>query len=160
MDAYRTVARSELDVYCMGNLFRNSSCSRKISFIRNFAEDTCCDTPCGHAFACYRKLGIVPFGYDKLGRAICRRYVRCRRKTCSPDAFYYIRQYYPEFIISIAAVFPIRRIIENIIEKHSGKLSVFVFGQLAPKAFAAIVFVLGYFKLVSGSFNPFIYFQF
>lgn len=81
-------------------------------------------------------------------------------RLVSPDAFYYIRQYYPEFIISIAAVFPIRRIIENIIEKHSGKLSVFVFGQLAPKAFAVIVFVLGYFKLVSGSFNPFIYFQF
>lgn len=75
-------------------------------------------------------------------------------------AFYYIRQYYPEWILGIIGVFPVKRLCESFIEKHKENTAVFIFGQFAPKIFAVIVFVLGYFKLVSGSFNPFIYFQF
>lgn len=75
-------------------------------------------------------------------------------------AFYYILQYYPEWILGIIAVFPVKRFCESFIEKHRESTAVCIFGQCAPKIFAVIVFVLGYFKLVSGSFNPFIYFQF
>lgn len=37
---------------------------------------------------------------------------------------------------------------------------IFLVTKLAPKIFALSVFILSYMKLVSGSFNPFIYFQF
>jgi len=75
-------------------------------------------------------------------------------------AFYYIRQYYPEWILGIVAVFPVKKLCEKYIDRHSENTAVYIFGQFAPKLLAVIVFVLGYFKLVSGSFNPFIYFQF
>lgn len=78
----------------------------------------------------------------------------------SKYAFYYLRQYYPEWIFGIIAIFPVKKLCESFIEKHNDNTAVYVFGQLAPKILAVIVFVLGYFKLVSGSFNPFIYYQF
>ena len=75
-------------------------------------------------------------------------------------AVYYLRQYLPEFVLCVIAIFPVKRVAEAWLDKRSGQTAWFIIRQLAPKAFAVAVFVLGYFKLVSGSFNPFIYFQF
>lgn len=73
---------------------------------------------------------------------------------------YCLREFYPELILCLIAVFPVKGVLEKYIAEHSDNRLVFLFGELAPKAFGFIVFILGYFKLVSGSFNPFIYFQF
>lgn len=78
----------------------------------------------------------------------------------SKYAFYYLRQYWPEFVISIIAVFPVKNLCQNFLEKRRNKTKLYAAGIIASKAFAVIVFALGYLKLVLGSFNPFIYFQF
>ena len=76
------------------------------------------------------------------------------------EAIYFINQFYPEFILCLVGIFPIKRVLERYIEQHKQNKAVFLLGEILPKVFALIVFVLGYMKLVSGSFNPFIYFQF
>lgn len=105
----------------------------------------------------------VLFRSDTIGKAISYLGVMFGNSANSDYtryAFYYLRQYYPEFLLSLVAIFPVKRLCEAYIEAHDDNPAVYLLGQLAPKVFAVIVFVLGYFKLVSGSFNPFIYFQF
>ncbi len=76
------------------------------------------------------------------------------------QAFYFIRQYLPEFILALIAVFPIKNAAKRFFEKRAAK-PVFVFSyELLSKGLAILVLGLSYMKLVSGSFNPFIYFQF
>jgi len=78
----------------------------------------------------------------------------------SQYAMYYIHQYYPEIILSFIAIFPIKNVLSRFVERHSDSTAIYALGQFLPKVFAVSVFILGYLKLVSGSFNPFIYFQF
>lgn len=73
---------------------------------------------------------------------------------------YYLAQYWPEFICALIGVFPLKRVIEGLFEKHGEKKGVVVLQAVLPKVFAVFVFILSYAALVSGSFNPFIYFQF
>ena len=73
---------------------------------------------------------------------------------------YYLLQYAPEFICAIIGVFPLKTVLTKVLDKHSEKKSIFVIRAVLPKVFAGVVFILSYTALVSGSFNPFIYFQF
>ncbi len=76
------------------------------------------------------------------------------------EAIYFLRQFAPEFILCIIGIFPIKGVLERFIEKHSENRFVFVLGEALPKVFALAVFAYSYVKLIAGSFNPFIYFQF
>ncbi len=76
------------------------------------------------------------------------------------QAVYLIMQYLPEITICLIGVFPIKRVLERFFASHSESTALFVLGELLPKIFALAVFALAYVQLVSGSFNPFIYFQF
>ncbi len=76
------------------------------------------------------------------------------------QAVYFMRQYAIEFIFCFIAMLPVKNILLKFFEKHKEKSICFVIGEFLPKGFALLVFVLGYMKLVSGGFNPFIYFQF
>ena len=73
---------------------------------------------------------------------------------------YYLLQFAPEFVCAIIGIFPLKNLIANIFDKHSEKNGVQVVRVILPKVFAVIVFILSYAALISGSFNPFIYFQF
>lgn len=73
---------------------------------------------------------------------------------------YYLLQFLPEFICAIIGIFPLKNVLLNIFDKHSEKNGVLVLRAVLPKVFAVAVFILSYTALVSGSFNPFIYFQF
>ena len=73
---------------------------------------------------------------------------------------YYLLQFAPEFVCAIIGIFPLKKLIVDIFEKHEEKKGVLVLREVLSKAFAVIVFILSYTALVSGSFNPFIYFQF
>ena len=77
------------------------------------------------------------------------------------DAVYYIREYAPEFVLSVIASFPITAKLKEIADAKRGTSKpVFLAETVGVKIFAAAVFVLSFARLVSDSFNPFIYFQF
>jgi D-alanyl-lipoteichoic acid acyltransferase DltB (MBOAT superfamily) len=76
------------------------------------------------------------------------------------SAVYYLLQFAPEFICAVIGIFPLRNLLADILDKYSEKKGVFVLRAVWPKVFAVVVFILSYTALVSGSFNPFIYFQF
>ena len=76
------------------------------------------------------------------------------------SSVYYLHQYAPEFILAFIGIFPLKNVIAGLLEKHKEKKAVFIFSEIAPKVLAVCVFFLSYMSLVSGSFNPFIYFQF
>ena len=69
-------------------------------------------------------------------------------KVFSPDALYYLREYYPEFIVCLIGIFPLRKIFR--LKK----------APAASMAAALALLVLTYMKLLSSGFQPFIYFQF
>jgi len=75
------------------------------------------------------------------------------------QAVYLLRQYWPEFIICAVGIFPVKRVCENFLVSKDNVLFVLT-REFLPKAFTFAVFFISYMKLVSGSFNPFIYFQF
>ena len=70
---------------------------------------------------------------------------------------YLLREYAPELVISFVAVLPVKRWALARIER-GGKTP--AWAQIAVCATALAVFAIAYMKLVSGSFMPFIYFQF
>jgi hypothetical protein len=77
------------------------------------------------------------------------------------EAVYLIMQYLPEFIICLIGIFPVKNLLDGFLSAKAEKSGVAAFvKEFIPKLFALAVFALAYMKLVSGSFNPFIYFQF
>ena len=77
------------------------------------------------------------------------------------ESVYYLIEYLPEFILCIVACLPVKRKIEVLLEKRVDKSGLARAAlEIGPKVFAFLVFVLSYLKLATGSFNPFIYFQF
>jgi len=77
------------------------------------------------------------------------------------EAVYLIMQYLPEFIICLIGIFPVKNLFDRFLSAKAENSGVAAFvKEFIPKLFALAVFALAYMKLVSGSFNPFIYFQF
>lgn len=117
--------------------------------------------PIGHILTMFIVIvGWVFFRAATLGDAVS--YLGAMFGTSGGDAaeaFYLIRQYLPEFIICAVGVFPIKKMCEKILASKEGRAFV-IAREFLPRAFAFAVFLFSYMKLVSGSFNPFIYFQF
>ncbi len=105
-------------------------------------------------------VGWVFFRADDLNSALAYLGAIFGGGTDPSQAVYLIMQYLPEFIICLVGIFPVKRILERFFSKKRNNATLFVLGQVLPKLFALAVFVLAYVQLVSGSFNPFIYFQF
>ena len=77
------------------------------------------------------------------------------------DAAYYAIEYAPELILCIIASLPIKNMLAKFAEKMRDTSNIVFWGEtVGAKLFAFAVFVLSFIKLVSNSFNPFIYFQF
>lgn len=72
---------------------------------------------------------------------------------------YFILQYLPEFFLCLVACLPIKSFLRAELERRESVLSEILL-VLAPKLIALALFALSYMKLVSGGFNPFIYYQF
>lgn len=76
------------------------------------------------------------------------------------QSIYYIIEYWPEWLLFIACSLPIYpKLKEKITKGKTDGKAATVFG-IVSKLFAIFVFFIGYLKLVTGSFNPFIYFRF
>ena len=72
---------------------------------------------------------------------------------------FYLVQYWPELVLGVVASMPIKRCLERYLEKKSGGLADLI-SVWGPRALALALLALSYLKLVSGTFNPFIYFRF
>ena len=74
-------------------------------------------------------------------------------------AVFYLRRYLPEFLLCALACLPLRDLLRLRLE-GDGSPAAQTALLLAPKLIGLALFALSYMKLVSGSFNPFIYYQF
>ncbi len=74
-------------------------------------------------------------------------------------AVYYILEFWPELIVSALVCLPFKIKIQEYLEARDTRICRIVL-ELAPKVLALALLVLSYCKLVTGSFNPFIYYQF
>lgn len=74
-------------------------------------------------------------------------------------SMYYLAEYWPEWLLLVPACLPIAGWLKNKLTKSDGYISTLVL-EYGPKLFAILVFAISYIKLVTGSFNPFIYFRF
>lgn len=74
------------------------------------------------------------------------------------QAVYYLLEFWPEWILAILASMPWKHWLQHKLERGGtlGKETLLWF----PKATALCLLVVSYVELVTGSFNPFIYFQF
>lgn len=79
--------------------------------------------------------------------------------TSDGQEVYYLLEYWPEWTAALLAVLPVKVWLQNTLERREDGLSQIVL-DWAPKLAALGLMGLSYMKLVSGSFNPFIYFQF
>ena len=112
-------------------------------------------------------LGIVTVGWvifrsDSLALAL--RYLGTMFDGSSwraDQTVFYLAVYWPEFLLCAICCLPIKPALQKFLDrkKETSALAYYTAG-LFPKLTAAAVFFLGYLKLVTGSYNPFIYFQF
>lgn len=75
------------------------------------------------------------------------------------QAVYYVLEYWPEWIAALIAMLPVKVWLQSWLERRTDRLSGLVL-DWCPKFIALGLLGLSYLKLVTGSFNPFIYFQF
>ena len=75
------------------------------------------------------------------------------------QAVYYALEYLPELLACCAACLPVKQWLEQALSRRDTPVAGAVL-VWAPKALAVALFVASYAKLVTGSFNPFIYFRF
>ena len=107
-------------------------------------------------------LGWVLFRADTIGDAGA--YLRVMfggGVFATGQTVFFLRQYLPELLLCVLASFPVKYIPMNLMRQRArASRGWFLALEISPKALALLVFALGYMKLVFGSFNPFIYFQF
>ena len=78
---------------------------------------------------------------------------------CGKAAFY-LRQYFFYLLICCVGALPVKNKLRESLSRHSDRLSCQLVLEWGPKFWALGVLMLSYMKLATGSFNPFIYFQF
>ena len=79
--------------------------------------------------------------------------------AANAQAVYYLLQYWPEWLACLIAMLPVKHWLEEGLKDRPGVPAAFL-RDWCPKGLALGLLALSYVKLASGSFNPFIYFQF
>ena len=72
---------------------------------------------------------------------------------------YYVLEYWPEWIVALIAMLPVKVWLQSWLERRTNRLAGLAL-DWCPKFIALGLLGLSYLKLVTGSFNPFTYFQF
>ena len=78
---------------------------------------------------------------------------------CGERVIYYALEFWPELLCCCVAALPVKTLLETALEERDSRISraVLIAG---PKLASLALLTLSYCKLVTGSFNPFIYFRF
>ena len=77
----------------------------------------------------------------------------------SGQSLYYLLEYWPELFLAIVAALPVKCWIESFLRQGESKTKMVIL-HYGPMVLALVMLCLAYLKLATGSFNPFIYFQF
>lgn len=107
-------------------------------------------------------LSWVFFRSESIGNAISFITVmfgNAKALWCKKTLFY-LHQYGWYLLICCICVCPIKCRLETWLQRHERNRMITMVYVWCPKFFAIMVLFLAYMKLVTGSFNPFIYFQF
>jgi len=72
---------------------------------------------------------------------------------------FYLVEYWPELVFAVIASIPIKNYVAGLLERKQSQLSSVLY-TWGPRVLALALLVLSYMKLVTGSYNPFIYFRF
>ena len=75
------------------------------------------------------------------------------------QSIYYLAEYWPELVLAVIAALPVKLWTENWLKAGTAGWKHLVL-EHGPKVLALVMLFLSYLKLATGSFNPFIYFQF
>ncbi len=75
------------------------------------------------------------------------------------QAVYYLLQYWPEWAACLIAALPVKNRLQSKLSRREGGPAALAL-VWCPKLAALALLALSYLKLATGSFNPFIYFQF
>ena len=106
-------------------------------------------------------LSWVLFRADDIGAALCYMAAMFGRAPalCDSRAVYYALEFWPELLLCCIAALPVKNLLETALEKRNSKLSrgILIVG---PKLASLALLALSYCRLITGSFNPFIYFRF
>lgn len=106
-------------------------------------------------------LSWVLFRADDIDAALCYMAAMFGRAPalCDSRAVYYALEFWPELLLCCIAALPVKNLLETALEKRNSKLSrgILIVG---PKLASLALLALSYCRLVTGSFNPFIYFRF
>ena len=106
-------------------------------------------------------LSWVLFRADDIDAALCYMAAMFGRAPalCDSRAVYYALEFWPELLLCCIAALPVKNLLETALEKRNSKLSrgLLIVG---PKLASLALLALSYCRLVTGSFNPFIYFRF
>ena len=106
-------------------------------------------------------LSWVLFRADDIGAAL--RYMAAMfgraPSLCDSRVVYYALEFWPELLLCCIAALPVKALLETSLEARDSRISraVLIAG---PKLASLALLTLSYCKLVTGSFNPFIYFRF
>lgn len=76
------------------------------------------------------------------------------------DTAFYLCQYGIFFLMAVIGAVPIKIFLQNVLTRYSNRMICRFILDWAPKVLALCVLALSFIKLATGSFNPFIYFQF
>ncbi|MCI8840643.1 MAG: MBOAT family protein [Oscillospiraceae bacterium] len=79
--------------------------------------------------------------------------------TADGQAVYYLLQYWPEWAACLIAALPVKNRLQSKLSRREGGPAALAL-VWCPKLAALALLALSYLKLATGSFNPFIYFQF
>ena len=106
-------------------------------------------------------LSWVLFRADDIGAALCYMASMFGRAPalCDSRAVYYALEFWPELLLCCIAALPVKNLLETALEKRNSKLSRSIL-IVGPKLASLALLALSYCRLVTGSFNPFIYFRF
>ena len=106
-------------------------------------------------------LSWVLFRADDIGAALCYMAAMFGRAPalCDSRAVYYALEFWPELLLCCIAALPVKNLLETALEKRNSKLSCGIL-IVGPKLASLALLALSYCRLVTGSFNPFIYFRF
>ena len=73
---------------------------------------------------------------------------------------YYLAEYWWVLVLAVIASLPLKQRLETALQKRQNRPFFRFVSAWAPKAWALALFALCYVRLLSGTFNPFIYFRF
>lgn len=158
---HRPVARGGLELFMLGPLLCPAAPVREIHLGQSPGESP---LPLRHGYALVLVvLGWVLFRAESLsyaGQFVQAMFGGAAGGLTDGRTVYYLLQFRWELLLAVPAALPVRDWLQAALEKRRDKPWAVFVEAWCPKAIALGLFAFSFLRLVSSSFNPFIYFRF